>query len=120
LDDKEKSRVKILVKEYTAKDPLEFEEHNHELAALLDKAFVAKFDVKILSNFTTARKINLGLLSLQTFATFASWWEARDVKSGSSTSSESSSSPVKEVSRNIYLDRAKALVIFCLSGKIID
>jgi hypothetical protein len=54
----EKDRVKILMKEYVIKDPIDFEKHNHELALLLDKAFVAKFDVKILHKFTAVREVN--------------------------------------------------------------
>ncbi|KAG9667852.1 hypothetical protein KCU99_g8766, partial [Aureobasidium melanogenum] len=79
LSDEEKIRVKTLMTEYITKEPADFQKHNHELAKLLNKAFVTHFDISILHNFTKAREVNLDLSSLHTFASFAAWWKQNEV-----------------------------------------
>jgi hypothetical protein len=115
LDRKEKDRVKNLMREYVVKDPIEVEKHKHELAVLLDKAFVAKFDIKILNDFTAARKINFDLFSLQTFTAFASWWENVEVEPPSG-SPERFVSPVEVVPRENFISRVKKMVSAFLQG----
>ncbi|KAG9957198.1 hypothetical protein KCU61_g9295, partial [Aureobasidium melanogenum] len=89
LSDEAKVRVKTLMTEYMTKEPVDFKQYNHELAMLLNKAFVTYFDIPILHNFTKAREVNLDLSSLQTFAGFAAWWKQNEVgaHSGSCTCS---------------------------------
>ncbi|KAG9595218.1 hypothetical protein KCU77_g6257, partial [Aureobasidium melanogenum] len=89
LSDEAKVRVKTLMTEYMTKEPADFKQYNHELAMLLNKAFVTYFDISILHNFAKAREVNLDLSSLQTFAGFAAWWKQNEVgaHSGSCTCS---------------------------------
>lgn len=100
LDDEEKARVKFLVKQYKFEKPDYSEQHNHELASLLNKAFKISFDVQILHDFTKARRVNFNLWGLQTFSTFAAWWENRKVKTRSR-------SLKKRVPRNVQMWNAR-------------
>ena len=118
MSDKEKTRVKILVYEYMAKEPVDFERYNDELAKLLDKAFPAAFNGNILHRFTAARKVNSDLLGIQTFAEFASWWEARDVKSRDDSSGRSTR-PVKKVPRDYFMQMVRNLAASFLKVPVI-
>lgn len=100
LDEDEKARVRFLMMQYMAQEPDDFEQYNQELARLLDKAFNAPFGVKILDDFTKARKVNFTLLGVQTFAGFAAWWKNRKAKSGKRSRSRS---PEKRVPRNVFM-----------------
>lgn len=104
LDDEEKARVKFLMSQYKIQDPEDFEQHDHELATLLNKAFKASSDVQILHDFTKARKFNFKSWGLQTFASFAAWWENRKVKSRQRSLKD------KRIPRNVFMWDARNLV----------
>lgn len=71
------------------------EEMHDRLTELLNKGWTSKFDIRILKNFAKARSVNDDIYSLPTFATFAAWWEVRDVGklSSRSPSQDHSSAP---------------------------
>lgn len=114
--------------EYTTKEPVEFRKHNHELALLLNKAFVTHFDISILQNYTKAREVNLDLSSLHTFAGFAAWWKQNEVGSHStsctcshtgSTVPPASSKPVpdkEDSSGESFLGRCRHMFAFIFKG----
>ncbi|KAH0360654.1 hypothetical protein KCU65_g9255, partial [Aureobasidium melanogenum] len=111
LNDEEKARVKLLMKQYKIQKPEDFEQYNHELASLLNKAFKASFDVQILHDFTKARKTNSNIRRLKTFARFAAWWENRKQKA-------SSRSLEKRIPRNVLMWNARNLVRSCFRERI--
>lgn len=91
LDDDEKLRVKTLMKPYCA--PIEPDELDyHELAYLLNRAFVASFYIPFLRDFVKASQANDNLAFLPYFSRFTAWWETRDTKPPSRTCSKSGDS----------------------------
>ncbi|KAH0360653.1 hypothetical protein KCU65_g9256, partial [Aureobasidium melanogenum] len=92
LDDEEKITVKELMVAYVGgAEADELAVLHYELAYLLNKAFVAPFDIQILRNFTKALQVNDDLTSLPSFSLFAAWWNIRDSCTRSSSENSSSS-----------------------------
>ncbi|THZ67052.1 hypothetical protein D6C88_08192 [Aureobasidium pullulans] len=107
LGEKEKEEVKDLMSKYIA-DEAEYldEEMHNRLPELLNKGWTSKFDIQILKNFAKARSVNDDIYSLPTFASFAAWWEARDVGKSSSRPSSQDRSPAP--SRSLSLPGSAA------------
>ncbi|THY04905.1 hypothetical protein D6D02_07855 [Aureobasidium pullulans] len=94
LGEKEKEEVKDLMSKYIADEAEYLDEEMHDrLTELLNKGWTSKFDIRILKNFAKARSVNDDTYSLPTFASFAAWWEARDVGKSSSRLSGQDRSP---------------------------
>ncbi|THW75257.1 hypothetical protein D6D19_04173 [Aureobasidium pullulans] len=94
LGEKEKEEVKDLMSKYIADEAEYLDEEMHDrLTELLNKGWTSKFDIRILKNFAKARSVNDDIYSLPTFASFAAWWEARDVGKSSSRPSSQDRSP---------------------------
>ncbi|THX32239.1 hypothetical protein D6D12_02375 [Aureobasidium pullulans] len=94
LGEKEKEEVKDLMSKYIADEAEYLDEEMHDrLTELLNKGWTSKFDIRILKSFAKARSVNDGIYSLPTFASFAAWWEARDVGKSSSRPSSQDRSP---------------------------
>jgi hypothetical protein len=75
----EKLRVTELMKCFREGEEADADEHtNHDLADLLDRAFMAPFDVQILFDYRKAALANDDISSLPSFSRFADWWDRRD------------------------------------------
>ncbi|THV67697.1 hypothetical protein D6D27_10161 [Aureobasidium pullulans] len=102
LGEKEKEEVKDLMSKYIADEAEYLDEEMHDrLTELLNKGWTSKFDIRILKDFAKARSVNDDIYSLPTFASFAAWWEARDVGKSSSRLSSQDRSPTSSRSPSL-------------------
>ncbi|CAD0112626.1 unnamed protein product, partial [Aureobasidium uvarum] len=110
LDDDEKNQVKTLMKAYRESESDGGKKPHHELAKLLDRAFVARFDIRILRDFEKAALANDDISSLPSFSRFADWWKTRDTEPRDRTRSRSASAEQEIPVTNILWHRYKRLL----------
>jgi hypothetical protein len=81
FSDEEKEEVVQLMDRYTHDDVSDLDQDLHKsLAELLNKGFVAPFNINILETFAEAKAVNKKLYRLGNFASFADWWTNRNNK----------------------------------------